>query len=301
MTKMNIISQIKNWLQAIRIYSLTASIIPVLIGAGCAHFQNQPSYWFLLPLILICSVFYQAGTNLINDYYDYKNGVDSDCSFGSSMVIQQKLISPKMVLLAGFGFMIAGSALGLIFIYYRGWIIFLIGLVGFLSGIFYTAGPKGYKYLAIGDIAVFILMGPLMVGGSYFVLTGSYGWNVFWISLPIGFLVMAILWANNLRDITHDSKAGIKTLAIILGWKKTLAIYLIIIYTPFVILTALWLLNRFDWTIMLAILALPIAVKCSILAAKYDSDKPEIILGLVEKTAALHLVFGALLVIGLLI
>ena len=79
--------------------------------------------------------------------------------------------------------------------------------------LFYTGKPIGYKYIALGDFLVFTLMGPLMVIGSYYVLTGDYNTNVLYVSLPVGFLVAAILHANNLRGIVHDTQANVKTLA----------------------------------------------------------------------------------------
>ena len=115
-------------------------------------------------------------------------------------------------------FLLAVSAgIGLVFIAVRGWPILAIGVVGLLGGYFYTAKPVGLKYLALGDLSVFVLMGPLMVVGAYLVMTGEYHHRVLLVSLPIGCLVTAILHANNTRDILHDRQAKVRTMANLLG------------------------------------------------------------------------------------
>jgi 1,4-dihydroxy-2-naphthoate octaprenyltransferase len=106
--------------------------------------------------------------------------------------------------------------LGLPIIFARGEVILVLGIVGILGGFFYTGWPIGYKYVALGNFFVFLLMGPLMVIGTFYALTGQYSADVLYISLPIGFLV-ANPSANNLRDIIHDQKASIKTLAAVAG------------------------------------------------------------------------------------
>ena len=106
--------------------------------------------------------------------------------------------------------------IGLALVALRGMPLLLLGLIGVLGGFFYTGWPVRWKYRAMGDVAGFILMGPLMVISSYFVLTGSYRHSALLVSLPIGFLMDAILHATNLRAIADDAKANIHTLAMVL-------------------------------------------------------------------------------------
>ena len=106
--------------------------------------------------------------NVINDYFDYARGVDGDDPYGgSSGVLTKGLLRPPAVFAYGIGLFGAGVLLGLVLVYYRGLPMLLIGAVGLLGGYLYTGGPKGYKYLALGDVLVFVLMGPLAVVGSY--------------------------------------------------------------------------------------------------------------------------------------
>jgi len=197
---------LRKWIQAIRVFSFTASILPVFVGAALTLYQKEPIAWGLFPIVIICSILFQAATNLISDYDDFKNGVDQDYTFGSSRVIVEKLLTPGQVRNAAFLAFGIGCLLGLLLVYFRGIPLLMLGIIGLMGGYLYTGKPIGYKYIALGDLCVFILMGPLMVIGSYFTLTGTYHTDILLASLPIGCLVSAILFANNLRDIHHDTE-----------------------------------------------------------------------------------------------
>jgi len=289
----------KIWLQAARVFSLTAAVIPVCLGAALAFKSGLNCAWFLFPLVLICSLLLQAATNLVSDYYDYINNVDKDYTFGSSKVIAQKLLTPKQVLFAGFISFALCAALALIMLYYRGLPLLIIGLIGILGGLFYSAKPIGYKYFALGDFAVFILMGPLMVLGSFLVITGKLSLTPILASAPVAFLVTAILAANNLRDIKHDSDAHVKTLAILLG--RPLAAYyycflLIAAYASILLLVYLQILS--PWT-SLVFLTAPLALRNIKLALASRVDDPQKIATLDILTAQLHLTFGLILIIAM--
>ena len=290
--------KLKIWLQAARVFSLPAAVIPVTLGAALAYNSGQPSAWFLFPLVLICSLLLQAATNLVSDYYDYINNVDKDYTFGSSKVIAQKLLTPKQVLFAGLASFALCAALAIIMLYYRGLPLLIIGLIGIIGGLFYTAKPIGYKYYALGDLAVFILMGPLMVLGSFFVITGEISLAPILASAPVAFLVTAILAANNLRDIKHDSDARIKTMAILLGHRFAAYYYcflLIAAYASILLLISSQILS--PWT-SLVFLTAPLAIRNIKFALSSRVDDPQMIATLDILTAQLHLVFGLILIIA---
>src|SRR5437667_4026119 len=193
-------SSLKKWVQAVRVFSFTASLIPCLLGAMLALlFAKGPQLWYLLPFIIISSVCLQAATNLIGDYYDYKKGADTTDSLGGSRVLVDNLLQPKQLFNGGLFFFFLAVIFGLPIILARGEIILALGLIGIVMGFCYTGWPIGYKYYGLGDFFVFILMGPLMVVGTFFSLTGNYTPTILYASLPIGFLVTGILQANNLR------------------------------------------------------------------------------------------------------
>ena len=298
---MQIQSQLRVWLQAVRTFSFTASILPVLLGAALAmHYTGQTS-WLLLPVVLVASILLQAGTNTISDYYDYKNGVDTDYTYGSSRVITDGLLPAKAMLKAGIIIFAAATALGVVLIAVRGLPVVVLGVIALIGGFFYTAKPIGYKYFAMGDLMVFILMGPLMVVGTNFVLTGKFSTTALLVSLPIGFLVSAILHANNTRDIKHDIQAKVKTVANILGYKAAKIDYYILLAAAYISVIIMITMNILSIWTLLIILSLPIAINNMRQLRNANSENIEAIAQLDVRTAQLHLLFGLLLTIGVVL
>lgn len=289
------------WVQVFRPFSYTASIIPVLLGAALTLQMQQSVQWMLLPLILIASVLLQAGTNLASEYFDYKKGVDRPETYGSSRVLVEQLLKPLHVLVVGMGCFAMTAAIGLVFIAMIGWPIFIIGIIGLTGGFFYTATPAAYKYVGLGDLFVFCLMGPLMVIGSFLVLTGGYSHDVLLISLPVGFLVAAILSGNNLRDIYHDTQAKINTAATLLGHRWARWEYMGLIITAYISTLAMVGLGVLPVWSLLTLVTAPIAMKNLKTALASRPDRPESVAMLDVQTAQLHLLFGLLLIASVLL
>jgi 1,4-dihydroxy-2-naphthoate octaprenyltransferase len=289
------------WLQAVRAFSFPASIVPVAVGAVlAAHFDGAVAWW-LLPFIAVASVLMQAGTNLVSDYFDYVKGVDKDYTYGSSGVLTAGLLTPAQVFVGGLLVFATACGIGLLFVAMRGWPILALGVVGLLGGIFYTARPVGYKYLALGDALVFTLMGPLMVIGAYFVLTGSYRHSILIASLPVGCLVAAILHANNMRDIGHDLDAHVRTVANLLGHDRARLEYYVLVggaYVAVVGMIAGGLVS--PWSLLVFVTA-PLAAKNFRRVVHSQPQQPETIATLDVQTAQLHLAFGLLLSLGILL
>ncbi len=291
------------WMQAVRAFSFTASITPALLGAALAlNFEGQV-YWTMLPLIIICSVMVHAATNLVSDYFDYKKGVDTKESYGSSRILVDELLRPDAVYRVGMILFALTFVLGLLMVAERGTPILILGVVGILGGYFYCGGGSfAYKYIAVGDLLVFILMGPLMVCGAYYVLTGSMSNEVILTSLPIGCLVAAILIANNIRDISHDRKAKLHTMSTVLGPKGAKMEYILIVLAAFVIVAILVIMNVLSPWSLLVVLSLPPALKNIKAISNSDPlNAPEEIAMTDVSTAQHHFLFGALLCIGIAI
>lgn len=289
------------WVQVFRPFSYTASIIPVLLGAALAVYLEQSAQWILLPLIVIASVLLQGGTNLVSEYFDYKKGVDRPQTYGSSRVLVEQLLTPKTVLLVGLGCFVLTAAIGLVFIAIIGWPIFIIGVIGLAGGFFYTATPAAYKYFGLGDLFVFCLMGPLMVIGSFLVLTGGYSYKVLLISLPVGFLVAAILSGNNLRDIVHDRQAKINTAATVLGHRWARWEYTALITSAYIAMLTMVGFRILPLWSLLTLLTVPPAIKNIKTALQSCAGQPEAIVMLDVQTAQLHMPFGLLLIVSVLL
>jgi 1,4-dihydroxy-2-naphthoate octaprenyltransferase len=289
------------WFQASRPFSLTASVLPVVIGAVLAASAEGPVLWPLFPLIVVCSLLFHIGTNMVSDYFDYCRGVDRDETLGGSRVLIEGLVTPKQLLAAGIILFAIGFSLGLLLVAVRGWPILILGVIGLLGGWFYTGGPVAYKYVALGDLLVFILMGPLMVIGSYLALTGGFSLTVLYASLPVGCLVAAILHANNLRDIAHDARANIKTMAMVLGVPAAKAIYVGLVAGAYLVVLVMVLAKLITPLALAVGITLPLALRNVKAVLASVPGKPESIAMGDVMSAQLHLAFCALFGIAILV
>src|ERR1700721_2925164 len=176
------------WIQAIRAPSLSAAAIPVLLGVAVGAREGFFSLGRMI-LALVGAMAIQAGTNLINDYYDFRSGADSEQSLGPSMVIQRGLLSADQVWRGGIVAFAIGALIGLVLVYLCGWPILAIGIPSVAAGYFYTASPVSLAYVALGELTVFIFMGPAIVVGAYFVMRMHFSASRFWGYIPLVSLV----------------------------------------------------------------------------------------------------------------
>ncbi|MGA6924055.1 MAG: 1,4-dihydroxy-2-naphthoate octaprenyltransferase, partial [Desulfosarcina sp.] len=244
------------------------------------------------------AVFLHAAANLTNDYYDVRSGVDtiqaSTAQYRPHPLVEGK-IQPRSVLTAAILLFALATAIGLWLAAIRGWPLFLIGLVGILASIAYTAPPASYKYVALGELSVFLMWGPLMVEGAYFVQRGSFSAAALWISIPFGVIVALVLLANNLRDIDHDKSRGIRTIAILLGAQKGFVLYAALIFLAYLSILLMVLLGPLPLWSLLVFFSLPVALK---LLKRMHEKIP---VDADARTAQLDTAFGILLVISLIL
>ncbi|MGC4047595.1 MAG: 1,4-dihydroxy-2-naphthoate octaprenyltransferase [Armatimonas sp.] len=286
------------WLRAIRYHSFTASIIPILVGCALALIDG-PISWPLAVAMLMAAVACHAGANMANDYFDDQKGVDNERNLGPHKVIQLGLLTANQVrngMIAAFAL---ATLIGVYIVLETNWKVFLLALASLGAAFFYTAGSKALGYVALGEVTVFLFMGPAMVCGAYYVLTGSVSWSSLLLSIPIGAISAATLHANNMRDIDHDRAAGKITLATKFGREHATREYAVWIGLSYVALILTVIVDNAFWPVLLALLTIPNAVSL-IRLARTGTDATELN-RLLRKTAGLHLQFGALLVAGLLI
>lgn len=283
------------WWRATRPFSFTASVTPVLLGTVIAAFDGKFDV-VLFALTLVGSVAIHAGTNLVNDYYDDKKGADTKDSLGPSGVIQQRLLTSRQVLVGGLVLFAVGSIIGLYLTYNSGPFILFLGLISLAAGFFYTAGPAALAYIGLGELTVFMFMGPVMILGTYYVQTRNADLRVFLLALPIAFLVAAILHANNLRDIEGDRALGKRTVATLVGRTWGNREYVGLLAGAYLCLAILVVMDFAPVWTLITFLTLPLAVSNAQRAAA--DTEPRALNLVIRRTANLHARFGQLMVIG---
>ncbi|HEX9674991.1 MAG TPA: LLM class flavin-dependent oxidoreductase [Anaerolineales bacterium] len=281
-----------------RPFSFTASSIPVLAGGALAYAAGQFDARLFLTA-LAAGVLLHLGTNILNEIYDVRHGIDTITSPRASHALLKGRLTEAEAFRIVFGAYVLSALFGIVLIAARGWPVAAIGLVGLVGGFGYSAPPLQYKYKALGIPLVFALMGPLMVMGSYFVVTGSLAWQPLLVSVPIGLLVVAILHGNEWRDITDDARYGIGTLSTHIGRRWAHLGYLALVTGAYLVLGLAVLLRALPVTSLLALLSLPLLVR-AIRASELGIQGQQRAIAKIDlETAQLHAAFGLLYVLGL--
>jgi 1,4-dihydroxy-2-naphthoate octaprenyltransferase len=286
------------WWRALRAYSFPASVVPCLVGAAYVAFAGAPVDWRFLPLVLLGGVALHVGTNLVNDAVDFQRGVDTPDALGGSGVLTAGWLGARAVWRGALVAFAVAALAGVPLIVARGWPFALIGLVGAVGGYAYTGPPLALKYRALGEVWVFLLMGTLMVVGSGYALAGSLQPGLWLCSIPVGFLVAAILAANNQRDLAGDRAHAVRTLATLGGPTGARVVTLACVAGAYLSLVALWLAGRVPALALLGLLTVPLAVPL-VRALQRDGPGRPLAPGTVERIAALHLFFGLAYALGL--
>jgi 1,4-dihydroxy-2-naphthoate octaprenyltransferase len=288
-------TSLRSWIGASRPFSFTAAVVPALVGSFLAPWDEFT--WWTALLAVVGSVFFLAGTNFINDYFDHQKGTDGPEALGMAGYIQRGILTPRAVFVAGIVCFAVGAAIGIALCVVVSRELFWIGVASALAGFLYTGWPLHLAYMGLGEVVVFFFMGPIIVMGAYFVQTERWTWDAFIASLPIAFLVTAILHANNLRDIEHDRKSNKRTVATLIGreWANR-ELYLLLAAT-YVSLVVAWAVDAVPWPALIALATLPF-VRTIVRVVRAGGNPKKLNLALFH-TAQLHMRFGALMALGL--
>ena len=212
------------WLIGARIKTLPAAISPVLIGTSYA----EQITWINAALALIVALFLQIAVNYANDYSDGIKGADQN-RIGPIRLVASGLASAVAVRNAAYiSFLIAAIA-GSILSFKTSMWLFIIGGISILAAWGYTGGKKPYGYIGFGELSVFVFFGLVATIGSYYIQSEELNWQIFLLSIPVGCLSCAVLVINNLRDLSNDKLVGKRTLAVLLGDKKTRNFYIVLL------------------------------------------------------------------------
>ncbi len=288
----------KVWVKTARPFSLTAAVSPVLVGTAVAAYEGTFHLAAFLVTLLSC-LFLQIAANYFNEYFDYRYGLDHSESLGASTVIFRHEMTATQVLAGGIGCFVIAAVLGLVLIYLVGPAIILFGLAGMAIAYFYSAKPFQFAIRGLGDILVYIAMGFLMTWGAYYVQIPHWSWLAFAASVPVGFLVVAILNMNNTRDIQDDIAVHKLTLPVRFGQLFGQRFHAFLLIGSYVAVTIFVLLRILPFFSLVVWITFPLAFTNirSVLAA---SDRKTFAIG-IKRTAMLHLQFGVMLALGIVV
>ena len=283
-----------------RPFSFTASTVPIAVGGALAAVEGLFD-WTLFLASLFAILLLHIGTNVTNEIYDVRKGVDTIVSPRASHAIVKGRITDREAYVMAIAAFALAFALGLYLVSLRGWPIVALGLAGLIGGYTYTAPPFQYKFGSFGIPLVFLLLGPIAVTGSYYAITGTIDWGALAISVPVGFLVAAILHGNEWRDISEDARAGAKTFSVRMGRQAAHWLYVSLVVGAYIALTVAVLANLLPTWSLLAMLSMPLLVR-QIRSAEFGASGQQRAIAMIDlQTAQLHAAFGYLMVAGLVI
>jgi 1,4-dihydroxy-2-naphthoate octaprenyltransferase len=296
-------TKISFWAAVSRAPFFTGSALPVGLGAAAAWYQSGQFHLGLFALTLVGAVLIHAGANITNDYYDHLSGADdinpNYCTplFGGSRMIQQGLMTPRATLIAGVACLGAAAAIGIILTWLRGWPVLALGVIGILSGFFYTAPPFKLGYRGWGELAIALDFGVLMVAGAQYVQAQEITAVGLAASAPIALLIMQILYVNQFPDAPADAQAGKRHLVVRMGPARArFGVPAVFVVTYASIVAAVAYALAPAWC-LLGLLSAPLAVGASAVILQYYGQ-PKRLVPASAMTIGAHALTGILLILG---
>lgn len=292
---------LKDWFFAMRPWSFPASLIPVL-AVGVYVFAKSRQLdigfnWLNFLLAIPMMIFFQASGNLISDYFDYKSQVDLNNSLNGVRHIQSGKFTPKEILMFGYSLLVVALMIGIIILNNSSWSYFYLGVVALALVVLYPV----LKYRALGEVNIFLGYALLPSIGMSLVCTSYLFKEVCLICIPFGLLTVAILHANNTRDIQNDTRARIKTFAILIGFKNSALLYIAQVMGAYVLIIVFVVIGLVSPFALLTFLTLPLSFANIRQMYNNTSQSDLAIASLDQATAKTQLLFGLLYTIGFLL
>ena len=284
------------WLIAVRPWSFPASAMPVLVTLMYLLWSGAEIDWIAGIWALVNAVVFHAAGNVWSDYFDFRKGVDAEDTFGAKTMTSGEF-APKEMLRLAVGLLVVALVMGIGLMVRVGLPLLWFGVAGALTVLLY---PR-LKYSALGDVDIMLAYALLPTLGTSFVATGALVWNVLWIAVPVGLITVAILHANNTRDIVTDARANIKTFAMSIGRKVSKPIYAFEVLFPFAWIAGCVVAGLLPWWSLLTLVAVMPAWQGACDMLRHNDDTTELIANLDERTAKLQLIFSLLFTIGFVV
>ncbi|PIC69155.1 1,4-dihydroxy-2-naphthoate octaprenyltransferase [Sporosarcina sp. P16b] len=286
------------WWQLTRPHTLTAAFAPVFLGTMIA-LQYGPLHFPLFLAMLVASLFLQMATNMFNEYYDFKRGLDDEHSIGIGGTIVRNGVQPKTVLNLALILYGLSVLLGIYICMETSWWLAAVGSVAMLIGYLYTGGPYPIAYTPFGELVSGFIMGMLLILIAFYIQTGTVTGNAILLSVPSMLLVGAIMLANNIRDIVQDTKGGRKTMAILIGRNNAITVLAMFFIVSYGWIIALVVTGHVSAWALLVLLSIPKPLHATKTFRK--CEQPIQVMPAMKDTGVTNTLFGLLLGIGILI
>ncbi len=206
-------SRLRVWLTALRLVAAPASLAPVALGGLLPRALGEPFAWLPWGLALLAALLLHTAANLWNDYFDFRDGLDTPDGATGSGVLTSRALAPAQVARAAILCSLLAAALGLYLCWrVRSWQLLLLGVLGLLAAPAYSMGRHSPKRLALGELWVFLWMGPAMTEGAWLVQAARFSLPALLIGLPYGLFAALLMLLANARDLQPDRAAGLRTL-----------------------------------------------------------------------------------------
>lgn len=284
------------WWRLLRPHTLTASFVPVLLGtvAALPHAQFRPGRF---GAMLLASLLIQASTNMFNEYYDYKRGLDHAQSVGIGGAIVRDGVAPGRVLALALGCIAVAAALGLYLCIKTSWWLLPVGLLCATVGYLYSGGPVPISATPFGELVAGTFMGLVIIAIAQFIQLGAVTAGAVLIAVPASILIGAILMANNIRDLDDDQAHGRRTLAILLGRSRATYCLIGMFALAYGWIVCLVIAKQAAPWALLALLSLPKAYQASRNFLHYTAAAA--LMPAMASTAQTNTLFGFFLALGL--
>ena len=299
-------SKLKSWIMELRAPFLTATLVSIILGTTIAWVRSDAFNIGYFLLALVGGIFLHLGANVSNDYFDHKSGNDEvNKDFvrpfsGGSRTIQLGLLSPREVLAGALLFYAAAIVIGAYFTLTVGPVVIVLGLIGVISGFFYTAPFLNWASKGFGEILVGVNFGALMTLGAYYVQTGIVSVEPLAASIPVSLLIAAILYINEFPDYTADKAVGKRTWVVRLGRGKAVYGYAAIVLGSYGFVLLNSLLGITPLQALFALIPLPLALIAVKHAFKFHSEPRKLALAN-ALNIVFHLLTSLLLSLGYLL
>jgi len=291
------------YLRALRLPFLTGSLFPVAAATALAYLTDHTWNFLFFALTILGVAGLHLGANLINDYYDAFGSDPLNRNFtpfsGGSRVIQNGELTPAQVRTMAYLLLGLGVGCGLVLIYLGRLWVALVGLLGLAAALCYSASPVQIMSLGLGELLIFLAFGPLLTWGAYYVQTGKLSLVGAMVSLPLAFLITAIIWINEFPDLEADLAAAKRHLVARLGLQVSRGVYAALMLAPFVSLFILMEIFHLPDLTVAGLAALPLALRAVRLAWRTPPTEPEFIRAQ-ALTIQTHFFMGLTLTLALL-